>query len=290
MKATLQGPWTLAQNGGASFAAYEICASHFSWDWHYHPEIELTWISKGRGMRLVGDHSDRYGPDDLVLLGANLPHTWASDPPQKSAPHAHRAVGIRFYPLLVPDSLLELSDFSSVAQMMVLARRGLRFPAAAAATLSPLLLALLAKKGLEAWVALIEILGQLSTRTDFKVLASEQYRNQRTYHLNSRLERVLTFMDENCGDHLDLAAAAQVAHLSPSAFSRFFHKMTGKTFLEHRNICRVREACRLLIQTDQSVTDIAYKSGFRNLANFNRQFLKQKQLSPLKYQRLYRPS
>jgi AraC-like DNA-binding protein len=289
MKASLEAPYLGAQTDIASFAASERYSPRFSWYWHYHPEIELTWIREGEGTRLVGDHSERYGPGDFVLLGSNLPHTWPADPPRKPGPRANRAIVIQFHPRLLPNSMLAVPDLSSLAQMMALARFGLHFEPAAADALSPLLLALPAKKGMEAWLSLVEILGRLSMRTDFKVLASEQYRNQRNYQVNSRLERVLTFMDENCGDKLDLATVARVAHLSPVAFSRFFHKMMGKTFVTHRNTCRVQEACRLLIQTDHSVTDIAYQSGFGNLANFNRQFLKEKQLSPLKYRRLHNP-
>jgi AraC-like DNA-binding protein len=289
MKAMLEAPYTGARTDIASFVASERYSPRFSWYWHYHPEIELTWIRKGEGTRLVGDHSEKYRPGDFVLLGSNLPHSFPADAPRKPGPRANQAFVIQFHPRLLPDGMLAVPDLSAVAQMMALARFGLHFSPATADALSPLLLALPAKKGTEAWLALIEILARLSARTDFKVLASEHYRSQRNFQVNSRLERVLAFMDKNCGHDLDLATVARVAHLSPVAFSRFFHKMMGKTFVAHRTSCRVGEACRLLIQTDQSVTDIAYRSGFGNLANFNRQFLKEKQLSPLKYRRLHNP-
>ena len=46
--------------------------------WHHHPEFELTLTLNSRGLRFIGDHVGEYDDGDLVLLGPNLPHTWAS--------------------------------------------------------------------------------------------------------------------------------------------------------------------------------------------------------------------
>ena len=57
-------------------------------EWHHHPELELTLTLNSVGQRFVGDHVGSYGHGDLVLVGPNLPHTWASrDKLDATAPH-----------------------------------------------------------------------------------------------------------------------------------------------------------------------------------------------------------
>ncbi|WP_236943608.1 hypothetical protein [Jeongeupia sp. USM3] len=45
--------------------------------WHYHPEFELTLTLNARGQRFIADRIDDFDDGDLVLLGPELPHSWA---------------------------------------------------------------------------------------------------------------------------------------------------------------------------------------------------------------------
>src|ERR1700761_8739878 len=82
--------------GPSSFAAFVRTDPSFPFDWHYHPEYELTLITDSYGQRLVGDGIADYGPGDLVLLGPNVPHSWRSGPMKSETSRRHRAVVIQF--------------------------------------------------------------------------------------------------------------------------------------------------------------------------------------------------
>ncbi|MEN1786289.1 MAG: helix-turn-helix transcriptional regulator, partial [Bacteroidota bacterium] len=64
-------------------------------------------------------------------------------------------------------------------------------------------------------------------------------------------------------------------------------KRTGQTFVNYLNSVRISNASRLLLETDQNISEIAYATGFNNLANFNRIFNKSKQLTPSQYRNQY---
>ena len=59
--------------------AFSFELDEFEFNWHYHPEYELTLITQGHGMRMIGDHYTHFFTHDLVLLGPNIPHTWISE-------------------------------------------------------------------------------------------------------------------------------------------------------------------------------------------------------------------
>lgn len=270
----------------ASLVAFERKEPSFDWNWHYHPEIELTWIRRGFGKRLVGDHAAKYEAGDLVLIGSNLPHTWASDPEARR----NEALVIQFLPQMLPESLLKIPEFKRITQLLSRAQCGLHFSRKNVEALRPELLALISGSGLSTWLRLVKILDRLTTLESTETLASSGYRHEKSYRLNSRLERVTAYIEKNFRESITLPKAARLCGLTPEAFSRFFSKMTGHTFVEFRNSCRIREACRLLSETDLSVTQAAYECGFENLSNFNRRFREIRAMSPRDYRKMYRSS
>ncbi|MBS1654603.1 MAG: helix-turn-helix transcriptional regulator, partial [Bacteroidetes bacterium] len=87
-----------------------------------------------------------------------------------------------------------------------------------------------------------------------------------------------------------LNEAARLASMTEVAFSRFFKLRTGKTFVDTLNEIRLGHASRMLIETTQSVTEVAYKCGFNNMSNFNRIFKKKKDCTPKEFRLAYNSS
>ena len=277
-------PWW---DGTRSLRAYRRAERTFSWNWHYHPEIELTLITRGSGTRLVGDHSSEYGPGVLVLLGPNLPHTWFSQEPGRAA-GANEAIVVQFLVSAFPEPLLALPEFESLRTLFAQAGRGVRFSPATAKSVAGRMRALTQASGPGAWLGLAALLDQLA-HAGGEALAGNSYRHQRSFKMGSRLGHIIEHIEARCDDRFSLEDAARFAGLTPSSFARFFRKMTGRTFVEFRNACRIRRACQALAETDQGILEIALASGFQNLANFNRQFLRAMGMPPREYRKLRNP-
>src|SRR3954464_11952720 len=65
---------------------------------------------------------------------------------------------------------------------------------------------------------------------------------------------------------------ADLLHMTPTSFSRYFTMKNNKPFSKFVSEIRIKHACKLLIETDDSVSRICYECGFNTLSNFNKQF------------------
>lgn len=88
------------------------------------------------------------------------------------------------------------------------------------------------------------------------------------------------WIDAHADQEIDLAAAASEAGLSPFHYLRVFTKVLGVTPHQYLVRARLRRAARLLAESEQSVTDIAYDAGFADLSNFMRSFRRAAGVTP----------
>ncbi len=259
----------------------------FEFAWHVHPEVELTLIVSSRGRRFVGDHVADYADGDLVLLGSNLPHTWHSEPGRRAR---HEAVVVQFPETFLGPGFLEAPELRPVRRLLERARRGLRFAGRPQRAAARRLEEMERLDGLARLRALLEVLELLARARDARPLASAGFVPSLRKSDLERIDRVHGFLAERYAGDVSLPETARVAHLSVPAFSRFFKRRTGRTFVAYVNELRLGRACRLLIETDRAVSDIAFASGFNNLSNFNRRFLEARRMSPRDYRRAHEES
>lgn len=80
-----------------------------------------------------------------------------------------------------------------------------------------------------------------------------------------------------------LENVSEYVGVSPNRLSRYFLENTGSKYIEFLTKVRISKACEVLEQTDDQVTKICFDSGFSNVSNFNRHFLKLKNMTPKEY-------
>jgi AraC-like DNA-binding protein len=86
---------------------------------------------------------------------------------------------------------------------------------------------------------------------------------------------------------LKMSDVAAEVNLGDSAFSHFFKKATNRSFSDYLIAMRLEHACKLLIESDEQISRIAFLSGFNNMANFNRKFKKAHQYTPMRFRKIY---
>ncbi|MCF3110169.1 AraC family transcriptional regulator [Niabella sp. CC-SYL272] len=258
---------------GESFVVYQYETAHFPFKWHYHPEYELTLITSGSGKRLVGDHYAAFSPGDLVLLGGNLPHTWTSEPARQRA----SAIVIQFSEAFI-NPFLEYPECYGIAALLRKSGKGLFF-GKRQHVVTEKIKQLSKATGMGKLLGLIDVLHHLS-KAPATALSTSAMLHASTNIAEARINKIFQHLYRHYKKPLHIDQFARLIHLSPGAFCKFFKKITGKTFSDYVNDIRIAKACTLLLETDLSITHIAYDVGFESITYFNRVFFRKKGSTP----------
>ena len=262
-------------DGTSSLTVREFKLPAFSYPWHRHPEVELTWIIEGEGLRYVGDSVETFQPGDFCLIGSNLPHAWLSTSPKRGV--KARSLVVQFDTDWLGDALLQLPEFTFLSRLLAKAAHGLSFAAAVGAETGRKMRA--ATGSTLRLTALLEILHTLD-QAKARPLSLAAWSDSRAQGSDPRFSVILEYLAKHARDEVSHAELARLIGLSPSALSRLFQRVMGKTFQGYLTDLRLSLACRDLLTTDKTVSEIAYGAGFGNLSNFNRSFRLRRGITP----------
>jgi AraC-like DNA-binding protein len=271
----------LQKSAGASWAWLDRSLDDgIPFQWHHHPEFELTLTLNSRGQRFVGDHIGDYGDGDLVLIGPNLPHTWVSRERLAAGPHLARVMW--FHPDWAAALGATLVELQPVTALLARARTGLSFSTASATAARPKIDALFAQPPEARVLPLLDLLQTLASDRHATPLATVPAATL-TGGDRARIDRVLDHIHRNYAAGVSLGELADVAALSPSGLHRLFKRHTRQTITGYVAALRLGEACALLSGTARPIAHVASDVGYDSLANFNRQFKALKAMTPRDY-------
>lgn len=254
-------------------------------DWHTHAEIELTLTISGTGQRLVGDSIETYCPGDLVLIGSELPHAFVS--PSDTTDNFN--VVAQFNRTFAGPDFLKMPEFQKVSELLDRADRGLAFSPDIVALVDDEIRAFKSMDDADRTLGLMHVLLVLArSATSARVLSSGKPQQAPSSATQTRINDVCRYLNDTYTEPVSLDAIASIAHMSPAAFSRFFHRTLGRTVSAYITEQRIAAACRLLMNTDLPIGEIAIESGYNNLSNFNRKFRAAKLMTPREYRDTFR--
>ena len=271
------------QSDSYSFAIREFNLPRFASPWHFHPECELTYIVQSRGKWFAGDHRSSFGPGDLVLLGSKLPHAWSSDPPAEDPGSAAHAFVIHFKEDFLGADFLSRPEMARVRSLLNKARRGLLFTGKTSEAVAERMARMIEANALEKLIDVLSIFQILVEAKQSRVLSSAGFSPFVDELAGERMNRAYRYIFDHFSITLDYAELAHSAGMSLSGFCHYFKRATGRTVSDFLSEVRVGHASRLLIETDLSIAEIAYASGYGSLSNFNRRFHGLTGLTPGEY-------
>ncbi|TXH65465.1 MAG: AraC family transcriptional regulator [Lysobacteraceae bacterium] len=273
--------WEPVHGATQSVRLLRLRQTAFAGALHAHEALELTWIERGEGLRIVGGRVEPFVSDDVVLIAAGVPHVWLS---RNDCPAGVAATVLQLPP---SPTLAALPEWRGLAPLLEHARRGLAVEGAPRLDAIAALARMPSAPGPALLGAALSVLAALADAGDaLRPLDALPAAPGRTRPgRERRLDALLAWVRNRLHGPLDIKAAAAILHVSPGAFSRSFQRLAGKPFTAYVNDLRIAEACLQLKRTDRPIAEVAQRCGFATLSHFNRQFRLRAGVAPRAYRR-----
>ena len=257
-------------------------------EWHFHPEYELTLTLNSQGERYIGTRIEPYSNWDLTLLGPNIPHTWHSNA-KLDSDRPHKVYVLWFDHSWITKLTDLFPEFQGIQQVIEMADKGIQFSQLLAKSLSSLFSELDSASPTKRLTLFLQILGSLMKSQDCECLniSHSDLKVHSEKRQQTLLNKVLELIHEEYVLEVSVKQIARYVGMSESTLNRFFQRLMGQTFNQYIIDVRLAKACSLLIRSDLSVAIVANQSGFQNLSNFNRLFKRHKRMTPKEFRRLY---
>jgi len=267
----------LLRHSSSISVKHEI-SPYMDYPWHYHPEYEIIYVEKSYGIRFMGNHIGPFTDGDLMLISSNLPHVWKND---QAFHKGNEGLKVDVYVIhftgdALKEGFFDLPEFTKVKTLFQLGTQGLLvLPGKQHKKIARLIKETVnATRGIERIISFIKTLDTLSVleKDEYELLSSPGYINKLNVGDEDRINTVMNYVMQHYSEEINLEKVSQLINLTNASFSRYFKYKTHKTFSEFLNEIRIVNACKLLINTDLTIAQICYRTGYNNISHFNRQF------------------
>lgn len=271
---------------GNSFVVNRYTSPYFETPWHFHEEYELVYCESGFGKKFIGNSFSEYQQGEMAFIGKNVPHLFKADNSfyEPAATVKPSSIVIQFLEDFLGTSFFNSREMMEMKHVLSLSMNGVMIVGETRKKIRDIMFDMIETSKIDRLKGLIEIFGLLSFSNDLQPL-SVSIISGINANDSLKMHKVLEYALSNYKEEICIEAAAKLTNLSESAFCRYFKSRTQKPFVSFVIEMRLNEACKLLKETDLSVLEICYDSGFKNLSNFNRLFRKQYHLNPGEYRR-----
>ncbi len=239
---------------------------------HWHEEMEIIRVQKGRGMFCIGGNWYQANTGDILILNPYVSHSinrYENDSMSIDA--------IVFDLNMLESSILDACTVKYIAPLHTANQTAPCIVKTTDPYYHPF------DQSLTTILTLCndKTLGyELAVKANLLWLFYHMYANKMikiakpsNVDKNSdSLKRVLEYITNNYMNEISVTALSKRFGYSEYYFMKLFKKYTGITLTEYVNNFRLNVAGKQLIDSDDAVVDIAYQVGFNNISYFNKQF------------------
>lgn len=248
--------------------------------WHYHPECEITAIDEGKGVLFVGDYVTNYEKNDLILIGPNLPHEYRSSI-KKTPDFLTKSTSIHFRKDFPGDDFYKIPEAKIIFHILEQSKRGIKFnDRTAQIKVKEKLSQIFQVKGIERINILFSILEIMAYSEEQEYLSSQSFIDSIEEDQDQKMYKIYKYIMANFKEQISIDLLASEVNMTKTSFCRFFKKRTNKSLVQYVNEIRIGYACKMLYSETFNISEAAYESGFENISNFNKQFMKIKKKTP----------
>lgn len=268
-----------------------LCVNHYAYDcyeeirMHSHEFIEIAYVCKGKGMHVVDGREQPVSRGDLFIIQFDTPHSFFPLDPENSG--NLEVYNCMFMPEVIGSLPAELPVLKEITSILLLSglypeeqtyNPDLKLTDSLSHNFESIFTALYEEYEArrEGRAELLKLkLCELLIRI-YRAYGS-QYRGNLPHPNKYKLEliqKAILYLREHYASKVQLTELSRHALLSKSYFSALFKQTTGKSVFEYLQKLRIEEACRLLEQSDETVSEIAARVGYSDYRFFNKTFRK----------------
>jgi AraC-like DNA-binding protein len=255
---------------------------------HRHNEVQLTWILKGEGTLIVDNSIHLFHQHEIYWIGANQSHVFKSEPSKfKNRETTKHTLDIFFSFDKQLSSFFSIPEIKNLKNFIEHHGTGFRVPDASVTGIAEKMLAVRDSSGVEQFFQFLSLLKQIAALEELAPLSLPSHESY-SDHEGIRIANIYNYVMKHYKEDITLEEVAKIAYMTPQAFCRYFKKHTHHTLLAFINQVRINEACKKLVDKNyESISSVAYNSGFNSITNFNRVFKSIVKKSPKEYMDTY---
>lgn len=263
--------------GNGSYVVRIVNETNLKDSWQQHTEFELILFIKGSGIAYIGEYEGKFEAGDIYFLGSNLSHVF-----KNSSNKQLHAIAILFRDNYWGNHFLNIPECTAIKQLLEIAAHGLQITGNSRHRLQQLIKELTTATDINRIILLLQCLQAMGTPKEYIILSKKKVQGKVE---RESIEKVFEYTLASFHDPITLSKIANIACMSIPSFCHYFKRCSNKTYIDYLNEVRISYACRQLQETNKSVTEICYESGYNTIVHFHRQFFRLKKITPLQFRK-----